>query len=129
MYQLTQDYINQGCNGTNAYKFFKSEIKRMLRKDSKQLEDFGLQFEPGTTTVKNLDDPSELKQNKDKYNSKERHELYESLKHSLLLNNEQQMRFNSITNKVMNNHTVSRIHFELIHGAADTGKSVLASHI
>ena len=62
---MTSDFIANGANVAIALKKLLTDIRTRLRRDGKELEDFGLQYEPGTTNVVVLDDTSDLQQHKE----------------------------------------------------------------
>jgi PIF1-like helicase len=126
---MLDDYSDDPHNRNKKYIKFLTEIRKKLRKENKELEDYGLQYFPGTHDVVQLDNITELDDYKNKYNTKEQLILYNQLTASCPLNDEQQFVFDNIIKEVMSPALrISQGH-KLIHGAAGTGKSVLTERI
>ena len=126
---MLEDYSSDLFNDDKKYIKFLTEIRKKLRKESKELEDYGLQYFPGTQQIVALDNISELDDYKNKYKAEEQLDIYYRLTSNAPLNQEQQYVFDNIVKEIITPTLRLRQGHVLIHGAAGTGKSVLTERI
>ena len=102
---LLEDYSNRGNTFRKAYRLFLLYIRELLRRDKKELSDFGLQYEIGTNKVIRLKDVTEI----DKYNTNfvptEQLILFYDLKNNCTLNERQKKIFNLAVTKINKKQT------------------------
>jgi len=127
--EMLADYDQDIFSFHQRYAKFLTDVRKKLRKDNKELEDYGLQFFPGTRDVVELDNITELTDYKNKYKAEDQLKLFNQLSTSLPLTDEQQSIFDEVVKKIVT--PVLRINQSLIliHGAGRTGKSVLTERI
>ena len=126
---MMEDYCNEIHGRNQRYIKFLTEIRKKLRKESKELEDYGLQYFPGTNSVVQLDNITELDDYKSKYKADEQLKLFNQLTTTYPLNDEQQSVFDKVIKEVLTPTLRINQGHTLIHGAAGTGKSVLTERI
>ena len=102
---LLEDYTNRGNKFSKAYRLFLLYIRELLRRDKKELSDFGLQYEIGANKVIRLKDVTEI----DKYNTNfvpaEQLNLFYNLKNNCPLNERQKKIFNLAVTKINKKRT------------------------
>ena len=127
---LTEDYVQrQGKTAAQAYKLFLMDLKSRLAKHNKTLEDFGLHCDPRTKVPYKLDHITELDEERDKYDAEAQGDLFNSLEQRYPPNEEQRDAFAAVLEAMEVAKRVGKQQMVCMHGAAGTGKSVIAEKL
>ena len=105
------DYVDRGNLQYAAYRLFLLYIRELLRRDKKELSDYGLQFELGTNKIIRLKDITELDKYNTNYISKEQLLVFKDLKNKYPLNDRQKKVFNLVTTKVLDYNKSGNIYY------------------
>ena len=127
---LLQDYVEtQGNTKAQAFTLFLLDLRKRLKQEMKTLEDFGLHLNPQTHEPWELDNRTELQDERDRYDASAQLELFNDLNNTFPANAEQTNAFNQVMEAMQRAKDNQQQQFVCIHGAAGTGKSIVCQKI
>jgi len=128
--RLVEDYIeDKRMTPPQAFRTLLNELKKLLATEMKTLEDFGLHIDPVTRAPYQLENVSELQENRELYPIAAQQSLYRTLDLKFPNNDEQQAAFDGIVAAVARAKEEQSQQFVCLHGAGGTGKTLLANKL
>jgi ATP-dependent DNA helicase PIF1 len=127
---LLADYEQlQNKTRAQAFTLFLLDLRKRLKQHMKTLEDFGLHRNPETNEPWQLDNRTELQDERDRYDASAQLHLYNELNREYPANEEQSNAFNRVLEAMEKAKNEQQQQFVCIHGAAGTGKSIVCQKI